>query len=897
MTALSQAYATALDSFQAGDLPRAEAICQEILGRAPTHAQALHLLGVLVHQAGRHEDAVGYIRRAIASGPPSTEFHYNLGVALQVLGRRQEAIATYQQALRLNPDHPQAHNNLGHAFLVEGRLDEALASLRQALRLSPDYAEAHANLGEALRRQGKPEEAVACLRQALRFRPELPEAHNYLGLAFGDLHRPEEGRACFEQVLRLRPNDPEAHHHLGLVLLGQRRFDEGRSCFEKALRLKPEYAEAHSNLAVLLREQGQLPEAMAHLEEALRLQPGYAAAHNNLGRVLEDQRRLEEAAACYQQAVRLEPDSVLYLNNLANTLTAQGKPDEAVPHYRRAIRLEPGEAVHLSNLGNALTLVGRPDEAEALCRQALRLRPDFADAYHNLAISLGAQGKIDEALRTNREALLRVPDHVGARNCQAMWWLQQGNCEQGWQEYEWRWKKTDVSPRLFPQPLWDGSPLGGRTILIHTEQGLGDTFQFIRYAPLVKRRGGTVVVECQRSLLQLLSSCPGVDQLVARGEPLPDFDVHVPLLGLPGVFGTTLATIPAEVPYLFPEPDLAVRWGDELGAPGGFKVGIGWQGNPRFPGDCMRSVPLTHFAPLGRIEGVRLFSLQKGEGAEQLRAAAKYLPVTDLGERLDETAGAFMDTAAVMKNLDLVITSDTATAHLAGALGVPVWVVLALGADWRYLLYRQDSPWYPTMRLFRQRRLGDWDEVFERVASEVGRLLGGPARCQPVPVEIAPGELIDKITILQIRSERVAEADKLRNVRAELAALAAARDRALYPSAALAALTAELKRVNETLWGIEDDIRLCEREQDFGPRFIELARSVYRENDRRTSLKRQINELLGSTVVEEKAYASYQSVPASGSGKVNVDLQENHPAPRRGGTGREFGADVDVVIK
>src|SRR5262249_1130779 len=220
--------------------------------------------------------------------------------------------------------------------------------------------------------------------------------------------------------------------------------------------------------------------------------------------------------------------------------------------------------IYLSNLGNALTLVGRPDEAEALCRQALRLRPDFADAYHNLAISFGAQGKLDEALATNAEALRRVPDHVGARNCQAMWWLQKGDFERGWQEYEWRWKKTDVSPRPFTQPVWDGSPLAGKTILVHAEQGLGDTLQFIRYAPLVNRRGGTVVVECQRSLLALLSRCPGIDRLVDRGSPLPDFDVHVPLLSLPRVFGTTLATVPAEVPYLFADPRLVERWREEL---------------------------------------------------------------------------------------------------------------------------------------------------------------------------------------------------------------------------------------------------------------------------------------------------------------------------------------------
>jgi hypothetical protein len=409
--------------------------------------------------------------------------------------------------------------------------------------------------------------------------------------------------------------------------------------------------------------------------------------------------------------------------------------------------------------------------------------------------------------------------------------------------------------RNFPQPQWDGSPLEGRTILIHAEQGLGDTIQFIRYAPLVKRRGGTVIVECQPVLSQLLAGCPGIDRLIAQGSPLPAFDVHVPLLSLPRIFGTTLADVPAEVPYLFADAALIERWRDELAGVPGVKIGIAWQGNTRFPADCMRSIPLTHFAPLAQVDGVRLFSLQKGPGREQLAATAAYLPVIDLADRLDEKAGGFMDTAAVVKNLDLIITSDTAIAHLAGALGVPVWVGLALGADWRYLLGREDSPWYPTMRLFRQTRLGDWDGVFERIASELranGIRLPG---LQRLWVEISPGELIDKITILEIKSQRIHDVAKLSNVRAELDLLAEVYDRCLRPSAQLAALSYELRQVNETLWTVEDDLRQCERDQDFGPRFIELARSVYRHNDRRSVLKRQINELLGSRILEEKSYA------------------------------------------
>jgi tetratricopeptide (TPR) repeat protein len=856
MTTPPRTFSTALRLFEAGQPLQAEEICRQLLLPDPAHAPALHLLGVIAHQAGRHAEAISWIRQAISFRPDNPEFHYNLGVAQQFLGQLEEAVASYRLTLRLEPDNAEAHNNLALALLQIGRLDEALASAEQAVRLAPSFAHAHANRGEVLRQQGKTQEAMASLRQALQLEPGFADAHNYLGLAFSDQDEPDEARACFQAALRLNPNFAEAHHHLGMLSLRAQQFAEARVSFEEALRLCPDFAEAHISMGVLLREQGAHDEACACFEKALNLKDDFAAAHNNLGKTLEGEGRLEEAVRCYRRALELKPRNALFLVNLANALTAQGEPDEALPFYRRAIALQPAEAAYLSNLGNALTLAGRPDESEAYCRQALRLKPDFADAYHNLSITFGARGAVERALEFSALALRLNPDHVGARNSQAMWRLQIGDFARGWEDYEWRWKKAKVSPRDFPQPLWDGSPLEGRTILIHAEQGLGDTLQFIRYAPLVKQRGGTVIVECPTALGQLLAGCTGIDRLIARGAPLPPFDVHAPLLSLPRIFGTTLANVPADVPYLFADAALIEDWRRELSGVAGVKVGIAWQGNRRFPADCMRSIPLTHFTPLAQVDGVRLFSLQKGPGREQLAAVASYLPVIDLADRLDETTGGFMDTAAVMKNLDLVITSDTSIAHLAGALGIPVWVALGLGADWRFLVGREDSPWYPTMRLFRQTQMGDWDGLFERIAAE---LRGSPGRpCQPPPlrVEISAGELIDKITILQIKSERIRDPTKLGNIRAELATLEAANHCGVCPSAELTALRDELRSINEALWTVEDELRKCEQNQDFGLRFVELARSVYRHNDRRAALKRQINELLGSRLIEEKSYAS-----------------------------------------
>jgi hypothetical protein len=271
--------------------------------------------------------------------------------------------------------------------------------------------------------------------------------------------------------------------------------------------------------------------------------------------------------------------------------------------------------------------------------------------------------------------------------------------------------------------LWEGSPLHGRTILLRAEQGLGDTLEFIRYAQLLKQQGATVFVECQKPLLRLLARCPGIDRLLAQGEPWPEtVDVQIPLLSLPSRLGTTLATVPAPIPYLSADPDLVAHWAQQLRSDGTFKIGIVWQGSPAYRDDQSRSIPLAQFAPLARLEGVQLISLQKGRGTEQLRKVADQFSILDLGSQLDETAGPFMDTAAVMKNLDLVIACDTAIGHLAGALGVPVWVALPFVPDWRWLLHRGDSPWYPTVRLFRQSVPGDWPGVFQRMTDAVRKL-------------------------------------------------------------------------------------------------------------------------------------------------------------------------------
>jgi Tfp pilus assembly protein PilF len=774
-----------------------------------------------------------------------------------VAGQLNGARARFQRIRRLRPQEPKRCDDLAIAPQPQGPLDEARTSDEQTLRLERDDFDAHNNLGIVLARQCRLDEAAAHFQQAIGLKPDYPDAHNNLGNILEKQSKLDQAVASYERALLLKPDYPEAHYNLGIVRARQDKLDEAAASYRQAIGYKPDYADAHNNLGTVLASQGKLDEAVVSYQRALQLNPSSAGVHNNLGLSLARQNKLDEAVASYQQAIRLEPDDPESYNNLGIALAKQDKLDQAAARFQQAISLRPSFADAHNNLGSILEKQDKFDLAVASYQQAIRCKRDYPEAHNNLGIARWKQGRLDEAVTSYEQALDYRPDYPEAHWNRALAWLTMGHLERGWPGYEWRWKCKEFGALPpFQAPLWDGSPLDGRTIVVHAEQGLGDTLQFIRYLPLVQQRGGRVILLCQPALTRLVARCRGIERLLAHGDPVPKFDVHVPLLSLPRLLGTTLESVPAGVPYLDAEPQLVESWRARLGSYRGFKIGIAWQGNPNFRQDRVRSIPLAQFAPLARVPGVHLLSLQKGAGREQLSAPEGHFPVTDLGSQLDETTGAFVETAAVMKNLDLVITSDTAIAHLAGALAVPVWVALHDVPDWRWLMDRADCPWYPTMRLFRQTRHGQWEDVFDRIAGALEERLAAPAGPRPITVEIAPGELIDKITILEIKSQRISDAAKRHHVGTELALLVAARERAVPGSAELARLARELTAVNQALWEIEDQIRLCERDEDFGPRFIALARAVYQTNDRRAALKRQINEQLGSRLIEEKSYTS-----------------------------------------
>jgi hypothetical protein len=439
--------------------------------------------------------------------------------------------------------------------------------------------------------------------------------------------------------------------------------------------------------------QGKLPEAVASYQQALRLRPDSAATHYSLGSALQVQGKFAEAAASYREALRLRPDYVEALNNLGNTLREQGQLSESVASFERAMILRPQSVEAYINLAAALQDQGKRSEAADRLEQALRLRPDFAEARYN----------------------------------RSMLWLLQGNFEQGWPEYENRWRLKDDPASTRSLPRWDGSSLAGKTILLFAEQGMGDTLQFIRYSAVVKERGAKVVAEVPPALMGVLAGCPGIDQLVPQGDPLPPCDLQAALMSLPGLCGTTLASIPAMILYLVTDPSRVAHWRGQLASVSGFKVGICWQGNPAYKHDRRRSVLLAQFAPLAEIPGICLVNLQRGPGGDQWDAIARAWPTVDLIGLAQEPHEAWMESAALICALDLVITVDTAVAHLAGALGKPVWVALPFSPDWRWLLEREDSPWYPTLRLFRQTQPEDWPGVFQRIRQALTKQLAESA--------------------------------------------------------------------------------------------------------------------------------------------------------------------------
>lgn len=490
--------------------------------------------------------------------------------------------------------------------------------------------------------------------------------------------------------------------------------------YRQILELEPADKPTHERLSYLLYQQGRLEEAIAHQQQAIALDSQDSNAYSNLALLCDAHGNSMAAIAAYQHALSLNPRSVTVHYNVGELLGRQGDRAGAEACYRQAIALDPACVPAYANLAELLNRQGQTLAAIACCRQILALDPHSAQAHRQLGIALSYQGDLAAAQTCYEQALAIAPTDAETHFSLAELLLQQGQLRAGWAEFEWRRHFPELAPQNFSQPLWDGAAFAGRTLLIHAEYGFGDTLQFIRYAPLAAQPGGRVVVQCPPALVRLLRSLPQIAQVISQRDRLPAFDLHVPLLSLPHIFGTTLDTIPNQVPYLtgFPHDGASQRPLPPALSPSSLKVGIAWAGNPNYPADFSRSCTLADFLPLLHLSGITFYSLQKGDKRAELRQLLDPHRVIDLDQRLQD----FADTAAIMEQLDLIITTDTAVAHLAGALNRPVWVLLAHAPDWRWLLHRCDSPWYPSMTLFRQSYAGDWAGVMAQVGAALSAI-------------------------------------------------------------------------------------------------------------------------------------------------------------------------------
>lgn len=652
------------------------------------------------------------------------------------------------------------------------------------------------------------------------------------------------------------PEPADIFYNCGAALLNRGRAAEAIEMLDAALRARPEHPEALCLGGFILGQTGQTDAALRFYGQAINLKPDYPVALSNSGKLLFSLRRFDEALVAFDKAIALAPENADDWNNRAGALRELGRLEESLVACERAVQLRSDFAEAVLNHASVLMKLGRHDEALAIYRKAKTLKQDFAAALCGEGLTLNALARHDEALAAFDEAArLGDVDAISNRGCLH---LLLGDFEQGWEGYERRWLAgRSLEEALGVKfPTWSGKIVAGERLLIMNDHGLGDTIQFSRYAMLAARAGADVTFLCPRNLHRLFKAYEGV-RLVDEIQASETFDAQIAVSSLPRAFGTRLENIPAPVPYLRAEAEVRAKWAARIGAEG-FKIGIHWQGNPNPAADIGRSFPLAALAPLAAWPNVRLISLQKGAGIEQLASLPPGMAVETLGEDFDAGPDAFLDTAAAIAHLDLVVTCDTSIAHLAGALGAPVWVALKHVAEWRWLRERVDSPWYPSMRLFRQAERDQWGELFTRMAAVLAPLVEADApsaQKRAIAIPGAVGELIDKITILEIKSERMSDAGKLRNVRNELGLLQALQADESLASVELDKLRADLKAVNAELWEIEDNIRICENKSDFGPAFVALARAVYQQNDRRAALKLEINRLFGSAIVEEKSYA------------------------------------------
>jgi tetratricopeptide (TPR) repeat protein len=596
----------------------------------------------------------------------------------------------------------------GLAHLMSQRLPEAERDFKQIVARQPAHAQSLLALGIIAWQQQDHDAALAYAQRLVAIAPKSAAHHLLLARVQRDLGQRQAAIAAYRTALRQNTADNQARFELALVLTDTGLLEEAALCYRTALRHDPAFFAGHYNLGNLLAKLGRPAEAIPCFQKAAILQPNNVHVENNLADALYRTGQLAEAEARYRSLIDRHPDLIDGHYNLGTLLLKTGRAPEASTHFQAVLTLDGDHVEAMNNLGTALIESGQYHAAETCLRTLAERHANAARPLTNLGVALRGVGKVQEAEACFVKALAHTPESNEARYNLATTLLQTGRLQEGWQPYEARWHQSTMPPRPFKQPRWDGQPLGEQTLLLHAEQGFGDTLQFCRYVAMAAQRA-RIILEIQKPLRGLLQrSLPSVDQIIVRGESLPKFDYHCPLLSLPLVFDTALSTIPATIPYLTGDPAKTAYWRERLANLPGLRVGIVWRGNQAYADSKMkRDLDPAYLAPLADLPGITFVSLQKDLSPEEQAQITSILPMTDWTADLH----SFDDTAALLTGLDLVLAVDTAVVHLAGALGRPTWLLNRFDPCWRWLRDRDDSPWYPSLRQFRQATPGGWQDV------------------------------------------------------------------------------------------------------------------------------------------------------------------------------------------
>jgi tetratricopeptide (TPR) repeat protein len=624
------------------------------------------------------------------------------------------------------------------ALHQQSRLNEARLLYEQVLETEPRHLQALTFLSAIALQLQLPARVLELTGRALELEPQAAAAATHLIRGHAQVQQAsfEAALASYERATDLKPDFADAYFHRGNVLSQLGMHQAAVESYDKALAYKPNAAETYNNRGNALCALKNIDAAIASYDSAIATTPGFAEPYFNRGLALYDLKRYEAALASYEHAIAIHPGYAEAYCSRGNALKELGRLDAALASYDQAIAVRAGYAQAYSNRGNLLSELQRFDAALASYDAAVAIEPDNADAHCNRGNLLADLRQFDQALQSFGRAIAIDADYAQAYFSRSFVYLVQGDFERGWRDFEWRWQNehcaTSKERRRFAQPLWLGDQsLEGKSIFLHSEQGLGDTIQFCRYVKRVADLGAKVILEIPIALANLLMTLPGLDQLVLRGETPPPFDYYCPLMSLPLALKTTLATIPAEVPYLHPSAQRVQYWKDKLGERAKPRVGVVWSGGfrPNQPElwavNRRRNIPLAALAPL-RHPGIEFYSLQKGQPAESELSAL--MAENWDGPSLKDYTGElqdFEDTAALIEQLDLIISVDTSAVHLAGALGKPVWLLNRFDTCWRWQLDRSDSPWYPTVRVYRQQRPGDWDGVVQRMRRDLEQFFDG----------------------------------------------------------------------------------------------------------------------------------------------------------------------------